>query len=90
MTHCNECGDLIPTRCYCHTCYAQLEAENARLRQDRQQIEDEIWERINRLFTDQDAVFWKEIEIWCHHTGPLVKNAIIGDRQSLAGNDENR
>jgi hypothetical protein len=33
MTHCNECGDLIPIRCYCHTCYVQLEAENARLRE---------------------------------------------------------
>jgi len=33
LTHCNECGDLIPVRCYCHTCYVQLEAENARLRE---------------------------------------------------------
>jgi len=30
--HCNECGDLIQVRCYCHTCYEQLDAENARLR----------------------------------------------------------
>ena len=33
MTHCNECGDLIPIRSYCHTCYVQLQADNARLRE---------------------------------------------------------
>jgi NifB/MoaA-like Fe-S oxidoreductase len=46
MMHCNECGDLIPVRCYCHTCYVQLDAENARLREALQQIADatlETW-----------------------------------------------
>jgi hypothetical protein len=42
--HCNECGDLIQVRCYCHTCYEQLDAENARLR-----------EVLSRLVTERTA-----------------------------------
>ena len=39
MMHCNECGDLIPVRCYCHTCYVQLDAESARYKAALEQIE---------------------------------------------------
>jgi hypothetical protein len=44
----------------------------------REECANEIWDRVNRLFTDQDAAFWKEIEIWSKITGPQVKSAITG------------
>jgi hypothetical protein len=47
MTHCNECGDLIPIMCYCHTCYVQLETENARLREALEAITTYAWESHN-------------------------------------------
>jgi NifB/MoaA-like Fe-S oxidoreductase len=53
MTHCNECGDLIPTRCYCHTCYAQLEAENARLKN-----------ALNDIIDYAEDWYWSYCEMW--------------------------
>jgi hypothetical protein len=32
MAYCNECADELNVICYCHTCYNQLRAENARLK----------------------------------------------------------
>jgi hypothetical protein len=46
----------------------------------REECANEIWGRVNRLFTDQDAAFWKEIEIWSKITGPKVKAAIMGTK----------
>jgi NifB/MoaA-like Fe-S oxidoreductase len=64
MTHCNECGDLIPIRCYCHTCYVQLQAENARFREALEKIaQQQIGEDVDDPYPEWEYAYEQVVKV---------------------------